>query len=137
MADEASTTFVATYTYDDRAWIVQFRELDIATFGRTLASAKRHARSALAVHLELDDLEAAGLDVVDDVRLPTSVADDVTRLIDQRFAVDTMRSELAEATRRASAELRRLGLSTRDVGEILGISGARVAQIEREASKTR
>ncbi len=132
MAD-ASSQFVATYTRDDRAWIVQFRDPDIATFGRTLASAKRYARSALAVHLEVADLGTAGVEVVDDVRLPTSVTDEIASLLDRRSKVDAMRAEVAEATRRTAAELRRLGLSTRDVGEILGISGARVAQIDREA----
>ncbi len=132
MAD-APSQFVATYTRDDRAWIVQFRDPDIATFGRTLASAKRHARSALAVHLEVADLGAAGVEVIDDVRLPTSVTDEITSLLDRRSKVDAMRTEVAEATRRTASELRRLGLSTRDVGEILGISGARVAQIDREA----
>lgn len=133
MADQSPTRYVATYAHDDRAWIVQFRAPDIATFGRTLASAKRYARSALAVHLEVDDLAAAGIEVVDDVRLPTEISVEIDRLIDQRSKVEALRGEVAEATRRAAAELRRMGLSTRDVGEILGISGARVAQIERES----
>jgi predicted RNase H-like HicB family nuclease len=68
MREAPMTRFVATYTRDGRAWIVQFRDPDIATFGRTLASAKRYARSALAVYLEVDDLMAAGIEVVDDVR---------------------------------------------------------------------
>jgi predicted RNase H-like HicB family nuclease len=135
MAEHEATRYVATYTRDERAWIVQFRELDIATFGRTLASAKRYARSALAVHLEVEDLAASGVEVVDDVRLPTAISDEVDRVLAQRSTVETLRMEVAEATRRAAADLRRLGLSTRDVGEILGISGARVAQIDRE-SKT-
>lgn len=133
MTEAQTGRYVATYTHDDRAWIVQFRDPDIATFGRTLASAKRYARSALAVHLEVSDLAAAGVEVTDVVRLPTSITDEITRLTDQRSKVETMRAEVAEGTRRAAADLRKLGLSTRDVGEILGISGARVAQIERES----
>jgi predicted RNase H-like HicB family nuclease len=133
MVDTAMTEYLATYTHDDRAWIVQFREPDVATFGRTLASAKRYARSALAVYLEVDDLAAAGIEVTDVVRLPADVTDEIVRLSDQRSKAEALRAEVAEGTRHAAAELRRLGLSTRDVGEILGISGARVAQIEREA----
>lgn len=133
MAERKRTPYTATYTYDGRAWIAQFRHPDIATFGRTLASAKRYARSALAVHLELADLRGAGIEVLDEVRLPPGISDDVERLAGQRSRADALRTQVAEATRRAAADLRRLGLSTRDVGEILGISGARVAQIEREA----
>ena len=133
MADARLARYTARYTRDDRAWIVQFHDPDIATFGRTLASAKRYARSALAVYLEVADLEAAGVEVVDDVRLPTDVSDEIRRLADQRSKAEVLRGEVADATRRAASDLRRLGLSTRDVGEILGISGARVAQIERES----
>lgn len=136
MTDGVATEYTATYTHDDRAWIVQFRDPDVATFGRTLASAKKYARSALAVYLELADLSSAGVDVIDDVRLPPGVADEIERLADQRSKAEALRAEVAEATRRAAADLRRLGLSTRDVGEILGISGARVAQIERESGAT-
>lgn len=124
--------FVAEYHWDDRAWIVQFRDPDIATFGRTLAAAKRFARSALAVHLEIDDLDAAGVEVVDDVRLPTTLKDNVEHLAAQRTMADALRAEVAATTRRTASQLRALGLSTRDVGEILGISGARVAQIDRD-----
>ena len=134
MADATPAQYTATYIHDDRAWIVQFRDPDIATFGRTLASAKRYARSALAVHLEVDDLARAGIEVVDDVRLPTDISDDVKRLMDRRSQAESLRAEVAVATRKAAADLRRLGLSTRDVGEILGISGARVAQIDRESN---
>jgi DNA-directed RNA polymerase specialized sigma subunit len=85
------------------------------------------------VYLEVDDLAAAGIEVTDVVRLPADVTDEIVRLSDQRSKAEALRAEVAEGTRHAAAELRRLGLSTRDVGEILGISGARVAQIEREA----
>src|SRR3990170_4084874 len=98
----------ATYTFDGRGWIVQFDEPDIATFGRSLAAAKAHARSLLAVWLEVEDL---------------------TR---QREKAHAIRRELARGTRSAAMALRKAGLSTRDVGEILGISGARVAQIDHE-----
>ncbi len=136
MADARSVQYVATYTHDDRAWIVQFHDPDIATFGRTLAAAKRYARSALAVHLEVDDLSTAGVEVIDDVRLPAAVAEEVGRLVERRSTVENLRTEVAQSTRQAAADLRRLGFSTRDVGEILGISGARVAQIDRESDSS-
>ena len=136
MADVKPARYVARYTRNDRAWIVQFRDPDIATFGRSLSSAKRYARSALAVYLEVGDLKAAGVEVVDDVRLPAEVSKEISRLVDQRSSVEAQRGALAEATRRTASDLRRLGFSTRDVGEILGISGARVAQIERESGRS-
>ena len=123
----------ASYTFDGRAWIVQFRDPDIATFGRTLASAKAHARSALAVYLETSDLAATGVEIDDDVALPAAFSE-VGDLVRMRNESETLRAHVVAETRRAAAVLRRAGLSTRDVGEILGISGARVAQIEREAS---
>jgi len=127
-----TSRYRATYTFDGRAWIVQFRDPDVATFGRTLASAKAHARSALAVYLEVSDLAAAGVEIEDDIALPAAFAE-VGDLVRMRDESETLRAHVAAETRRAAAVLRRAGLSTRDVGEILGISGARVAQIEREA----
>ena len=127
--------YQARYAFDGRAWLVQFRDPDIATFGRSLASAKAHARSALAVYLEVSDLAAAGVEIDDDVALPATSAE-VGDLVRMRDESESLRARVVADTRRAAAVLRRAGLSTRDVGEILGISGSRVAQIEREASST-
>jgi hypothetical protein len=65
-------------------------------------------------------------------RILPGAAVEVRRIVAMRDESERLRAQVAGETRRATAVLRRAGLSTRDVGEILGISGARVAQIERE-----
>ncbi len=128
--------YSATYTFTGRGWIVQFLYPDISTFGRTLAASKRHARSLLAVHLEVDGLDKARVEIDEAVLLPIGVDAEVDHLVRMREQADAIRNELASATRRAAGELRRAGFSTRDVGALLGISGARVSQIERETITT-
>jgi hypothetical protein len=126
----------ATYQFDGRGWICQFVDPDIATFGRTLAAARAHARSLLAVYLEVDDLLAAGVDIEDEIRLPAGIdvkIDDLARL---RKEAATLRREVAGATRAAAAKLRAAGLSTRDVGDLIGVSGARVGQLEDRRAHT-
>jgi predicted RNase H-like HicB family nuclease len=127
------TRYSARYEFDGRAWVVRFREPDIATHGRTLRTAKHYARELLGAYLEVDDLEAVGVEIEDEVVLPQGAGTGLERLARKRREAESLRSEVAQETKRAAAELRRAGLSTRDVGEILGISGARVAQIERSA----
>jgi DNA-directed RNA polymerase specialized sigma subunit len=127
------TRYNARYTFDGRGWIVQFEKPDISTFGRSLTSAKAHARSLLAVWLEVDDLSAAGAAIVDRVELPRSAEVDVKVLVRQRARAEALRRDLARGTRSAAKALRAAGLSTRDVGEILGISGARVSRLDQEA----
>jgi DNA-directed RNA polymerase specialized sigma subunit len=85
------------------------------------------------VHLEARDLESVGVEIEDDIVIPAA-ATEVRRLAAMRNEAERLRAQVAADTRRATAVLRRAGLSTRDVGEILGVSGARVAQIEREAA---
>jgi predicted RNase H-like HicB family nuclease len=121
----------AVYRFDGRDWIVLFPDLGVSTFGRTLAAARRHARSALRVYLEVEDLAEAGAAVEDDVTLPSGA--EVERLGAMRRDADELRREVAAETRRTAKRLRAAGLSTRDVGDILGISSTRVAQIERES----
>lgn len=120
----------AVYEFEDRSWVVVFPDLGVATFGRTLAAAKRHARSALRVYLEVGELADAGVSILDDVRLPGGAS--VGDVVALRRDIDVLRGRVASETRRATKQLRAAGLSTRDVGDILGISSARVAQIERE-----
>jgi hypothetical protein len=120
----------AIYQFDGRGWICQFGDPDIATFGRTLAVAKAHARSLLAVYLEVDDLAAAGVEIEDEVRLPAGIDVEIGELARQREKAESLRHEVAVATRSAVARLRAAGFSTRDVGELIGVSGARVGQLE-------
>lgn len=127
-------SYTALFTFDGRGWIVQFRDPDISTFGRSLVAAKAHARSVLAVHLEVAELASVGAVIEEEVRLPGRTGVEVDRLAQLRKQADALRRELTEETRRATSDLRKAGLSTRDVGELLGISGARVAQIERDAA---
>lgn len=129
--------FTATYRFDGRGWICQFVEPDIATFGRTIAGAKAHARSLLAVHLEVGDLAAAGVEIDDDVRLPGGIDVDLDTLKRRRAEAARLQQEVTVATRRAAATLRAAGLSTRDVGDLIGVSGARVGQMESDARSGR
>ena len=126
--------YVAEYEHDGRAWVVHYLDPDIATWGRTLRAAKRYARELLATYLEVDDLADADVEIEDRVKLPSSVNAELDRLSRMRRESDALRATVAADTKRAATELRRAGLSTRDVGEILGISSARVAQIERESA---
>lgn len=127
-------TYTARYKHDGRAWTVQFREPDIATWGRSLRSARLAAREALAAWLEVDDLAGTGAEVVDDIRLPVGLESELVRLGAMRRQADALRRDVVAEPRRAAQELRRTGLSVRDVGELLGVSPARVAQLEREPS---
>jgi len=125
-------TYTARYVHDGRAWVVQFLEPDIATWGRSLRAAKGYAREALAAYLGVQDLESADAAIVDDVQLSVVAESELDRLGTLRREAETMRHQVAAETRRAAQQLRRSGLSVRDVAEILGVSAARVAQLERE-----
>lgn len=126
--------YIAEYEHDGRAWVVQYLDPDIATWGRTLRAAKRYARELLATYLDVDDLAGVGVEIEDRVKLPSGVGAEIQRITRMRSEADALRSTVAAETKRAATDLRRAGLSTRDVGEILGISSARVAQIERESA---
>lgn len=66
-------SYVVGYRREDHAWIAEVRGTDFSTIGRTLASAKRRARELLCAYLQVKDLDAAGIDVVDEVRSPEAV----------------------------------------------------------------
>ena len=122
--------YTATYRFDGRGWICQFVDPDIATFGRTLASARAHARNLLAVYLEVGDLAASGIEIAEEIQLPPGIDIEIGALKRRRAEAERLREEVAIATREAAIRLRAAGLSTRDVGELIGVSGARVGQLE-------
>lgn len=71
--DPLTRTFVVDYRSDDGAWIAEVRGTEFSTFGRTLGSTKRRARELLRGYLGVKDLDAAGIDVIDDVHTPEAI----------------------------------------------------------------
>jgi hypothetical protein len=60
-------SYVIDYRGEVDTWTAEIRGTGFSTFGRTLASAKRRARELLCAYLQVKDLDAAGIDVVDEV----------------------------------------------------------------------
>lgn len=118
---------------DSGWWVAQVKEEPAAiTQGRTIAQARERIREALAV--ALDDDRAAGKAVlVDEVALPPRArrALQVARKARERSAAEGERARglTAEAVALLTG---RLGLSRRDVAELLGISFQRVQQLSHE-----
>ncbi|HET8733818.1 MAG TPA: type II toxin-antitoxin system HicB family antitoxin [Anaeromyxobacteraceae bacterium] len=126
-------TYAVTYTRDEGGWwIARVGGVKgVHSNGRTIAEARRRVREALALAIGEAPAEAARL--VDDVRLPAPIRSRIEGYRKVQAAERKARDEAQAAARALAPTLvRRLGLSTRDVGEILGISHQRVHQLSRE-----
>ena len=124
--------YTATYRREDGWWIVRIAEAQgVHSNGRTLQEAQRRVREALS--LDIGD-NAFNVEIVERVRLPRPVK---TKLAKHRSARKRARTEAEKATmatRHAVRALTAMGLSVRDAGELLGLTGARVAQLLKNAS---
>ncbi|MDQ2826140.1 MAG: hypothetical protein M3Y04_04130 [Actinomycetota bacterium] len=109
---------------DARYWLANVvGEPGAHTFGRSLVEAKRHAVDMVALWF---DVEPDTLDIDWDVRLG-----DLASVV--KRAHDAM-AHVVEDQRRRDEAVRALtdaGISYRDVGELLGLSFQRVAQIAK------
>jgi len=126
--------YTVTYERDEAGWwIAEVQGVaGVNSDGRTVADARRRVREALA--LAVGDAAADAAEFVDDVRLPGDARKVVARAIAARSKLDAVQAEAQETTATAVRELRkRLGLSVRDIAELLGISHQRVQQLARAA----
>lgn len=116
-----------TYSREGPHWVAQVEDPDISTYGRNLAAAKAHAREAIATYLEVDRVADADFD--EEVRLKDEFHQAISDLVAKRRIVEELEGEVADQTREFALRLVQHGFSTRDAGEILGISHQRVAQV--------
>ena len=122
-----------TYARDEGGWwIARVRGVSgVHSNGRTIAEARRRVREALA--LAVGDTAAEKADLVDNVQLPASLRSRIKGYRRVRAAEQKARNEALDVARiLAPALVRNLGLSVRDVGELLGLSHQRVHQLARQ-----
>lgn len=121
-------TYTADYRHDGRYWVAHYREVELSTYSRSLPAAKHAAREALALLLDVDDLDAAAVTVDDHVVIEGVDGADLARLRKDRETMDDLARSVAARTRVYANLLGDRGLSTRDVAEVLGVSAQRVSQ---------
>jgi predicted RNase H-like HicB family nuclease len=124
--------YTVAYERDETGWwVAQVREASAAiTQGRTVGQARERVRDALA--LVVGDKEAERAELVDEVKLPGDVRRLVARATGSRAKLLALQTETQEATAEAVRQLRkRLGLSMRDIAELLHISPQRAHQLAR------
>jgi predicted RNase H-like HicB family nuclease len=107
------------------AWIAGLR--GCSTQGRTIHEARRRIRAVLGERI----MHADKATLIDEVKLPAHVRRLLGKVQETRERAETEQARAAAMARMAVKKLRReLGLSVRDAGALLGISGQRVHQLE-------
>ena len=122
--------YTALFHREDGWWIVRIAEAKgVHSNGRTLEEARRRVREALS--LDIGD-EAFSVDIVDRVTLPTQASRKLAGYRTARRRAQAEQSKATAATRAAARALKQAGLSVRDAGSLLGLTGARVSQLLNE-----
>lgn len=129
----AEPYIVTVWREDDGSWSAMARDVDGAfTAGASLAEVERNAKESIAAALDLPHSAEATMTVALDVSLDHGgpVDDLITAARTARAAA----AQAAQATETAVVELRHRGISTRDVGRLVGITSGRVSQIDKNTA---
>ena len=94
--------------------------------GQTLPKARRRIRQAISLLL---DVPEDSFEIVEDIALPSRVRRAVRTYEVVHHEAESKARELERARREAAKALESHGLSRRDAGEILGVTGQRVHQL--------
>ena len=112
-------------------WIVTVKGMaGCQTQGKTLATARKRIKEAL--DLFLDKKVSPKATFVEKFDLPKRAMKDLNSCIASAEAFEELQATRRKATRRAAFSLTDAGVSLRDAGDMLGMSGARVQQILSE-----
>ncbi len=127
--------YTVTYERDEDGWWVASvqRMPGVHTQGRTIGDARHRIREALA--LEIGDRAAETAELKDDVRLPAEVQKKVLAAVAARERAETEKAKAQESIAEAVRVLKKLRLSMRDAGDLIGLSHQRVQQLLQEGEK--
>ncbi|MBI2395758.1 MAG: type II toxin-antitoxin system HicB family antitoxin [Deltaproteobacteria bacterium] len=128
------------FTPEAGSWNVEVPDVaGCVTWGRSLSEARRNAREAIAAIAASEGRDAehveARAELVEELALPARTRHAVDKARAARRAAAEAERLALETTSAAVAGLTRAGLSTRDVGELLGLSHQRVQQLKSAAGK--
>lgn len=135
-ASVAKTRITARFSRDESgAWLVSFPSIPGAhTYGRTL----RTARGRIPEVLRLFDVEPDHVEINEEYDLADSARKAIGDLRAARQELERALDVNRRLLDKTLAELReQMRLSTRDAGDILGISHQRVAQLQRSGARSR
>lgn len=124
-----ATTYDVTVTRDGRWWLIEFPAIpDAAGQVRRLTDVEDEAGDIIAIWLDVprSSVSIGEIHVIAGEVDVTAVRGEVA---DLRHRAAEAEARAFAATREHARELIAAGVSTRDVGEVLGISHQRVAQL--------
>ena len=124
-------TYHANVERDGRFWLIRVPEIGRSTQARHLREVEEMARDLIAV---MHDIAPDSFDVVVSHRLPKSVQAHLARAEKLRKESDLAKSRAADESRAAVRELVDAGLPLRDIGQLLGISHQRAAQLATDTA---
>lgn len=125
---KAKSKYVARFERDEDGWWVVHVEgvQGCHTQAKTIAQGRERIREALSLFIG-DAAQTVEIDV--QPALPPAVRKAVERSLRERQRATDAAAEAAEATESAVKAVLDLGLSTRDAGELLGLTRQRVHQV--------
>jgi predicted RNase H-like HicB family nuclease len=127
--------YTAHYTREDGWWIVRIQEArGVHSNGRTLEEARRRVREALS--LDIGDV-AFSVELADKITLPANARRELSRHRTARRRAEDQSQQAMKAAKDAARALAKAGLSVRDAGSLLGLTGARVSQILNDTERRR
>ena len=125
--------YTAHYTREDGWWIVRIQEArGVHSNGRTLEEARRRVREALS--LAIGDT-AFTVDMTDKITLPADARRELSRHRTAKRRAESETQQAMKAAKGAARALAKAGLSVRDAGSLLGLTGARVSQILNDTDR--
>lgn len=127
------TAYSAHATRDGGFWLVHVPTVERYTQARSVDEIEPMARDLVAV---MTGRAPDGIDVDVTVELPDSVQDKLARVERAREAELEARAEAAAQLRSAALELKRTGMSVRELGRVLHVSYQRASQLTASAAPT-